>query len=41
MGNRVSSTTIIHPNVEIGHIVTIEEYCILGASFREYDGEKP
>lgn len=40
MGNRISSTVIILPNVEIGQNIIIEDYCIIGVPFREYNGEK-
>lgn len=31
MGNFISSTAIIHPNVELGNNVIIEDFCIIGA----------
>lgn len=40
MGNRISSTVIIHPHVEIGQNVIIEDYCIIGVPFGGYNGEK-
>lgn len=40
MGNKISSTVIIHPHVEIGKNVIIEDYCIIGVPFGGYNGEK-
>lgn len=36
----ISKTAIIFPNVKLGKNVVIEDYCIIGAPFRGYKGEK-
>jgi acetyltransferase-like isoleucine patch superfamily enzyme len=36
----IASTAIIHPNVELGDNVVIEDYCIIGAPFKGYSQEK-
>jgi len=36
----IAESAIIHPNVELGNNVTIEDYCIIGAPFRGYNSEK-
>ncbi len=36
----IAESAIIHPNVELGNNVIIEEYCVIGAPFSGYDGEK-
>ncbi len=35
----ISKTAIIHPNVQLGKNVTIEDYCIIGVPFAGYNGE--
>jgi len=35
----IADSAIIHPNVELGENVTIEDYCIIGCPFKGYDGE--
>lgn len=36
----IADSAIIHPNVELGENVIIEDYCIIGCPFKGYDGEK-
>lgn len=36
----IAKTAIIHPNVELGNLVVIEDYCIIGCPFNGYQGEK-
>ena len=35
----IADSAIIHPNVKLGNNVTIEDYCIIGAPFKGYNGE--
>lgn len=35
----ISKTAIIHPGVQLGNNVTIEDYCIIGVPFAGYNGE--
>lgn len=36
----ISKTSIIHPNVELGENVVVEDFCIIGVPFVKYNGEK-
>ena len=36
----IASSAIIHPNVRLGRNATVEDFCILGASFAGYAGEE-
>ncbi len=36
----IASTAIIHPNVQLGEDVIIEDYCIIGTPFNGYLDEK-
>ncbi|WP_319409926.1 DapH/DapD/GlmU-related protein [uncultured Desulfosarcina sp.] len=36
----IAETAIIHPNVEFGENIIIEDYCIIGSPFQGYRGEK-
>ena len=36
----VASTVILHPGVMLGRNVVIEDYCVIGAPFKGYAGEK-
>ena len=38
--NLIASTAIIYPNVELGPHVIIEDFCIIGIPFKDYQGEK-
>ena len=37
--NKIASTAIIHPEVRLGQNVTIEDFCIIGAPFKGWNGE--
>ena len=36
----IADTAIIHPNVSLGENVVVEDYCIIGCPFKDYDGEE-
>jgi len=36
----IADSAIIHPNVELGKNIIIEDYCIIGCPFKGYHGEK-
>ncbi len=36
----IAKTAIIHPNVKIGENVTIEDYCIIGCPFKDFNNEE-
>jgi acetyltransferase-like isoleucine patch superfamily enzyme len=36
----IADSAIIHPNVDLGSNVTIEDFCVIGAPFRGYADEK-
>ncbi len=39
MTTTIAPTAVIHPNVELGENVIIEDFCIIGIPFRGYQGE--
>jgi len=36
----IAQTAKIYPNVEFGKDVSVEDYCIIGCPFKDYNGEK-
>lgn len=36
----IAKTAIIHPNVMLGENVTIEDYCIIGCPFKDFNNEE-
>lgn len=39
MSNHIATTAIIHPNVQLGDNITIEDFCVIGVPFKDYQGE--
>jgi acetyltransferase-like isoleucine patch superfamily enzyme len=39
MSNTIAPTAIVHPQVQLGDNVTIEDFCVIGVPFRAYQGE--
>lgn len=39
MSNHIATTAIIHPNVQLGDNITIEDFCVIGVPFKGYQGE--
>ncbi len=39
MNALVAATAIVHPNVELGEDVVVEDFCVIGAPFKGYAGE--
>lgn len=35
----IAKTAVIHPGVQLGQNVTVEDFCIIGAPFKGWDGE--
>jgi acetyltransferase-like isoleucine patch superfamily enzyme len=40
MSNTIAPTAIVHPQVQLGDNVTIEDFCVIGVPFRAYQGEQ-
>lgn len=36
----IASTAVIHPNVRLGQNVTVEDFCVIGAPYKGWNGEE-
>lgn len=39
MSNTIAPTAIVHPQVQLGNNVTIEDFCVIGVPFKAYQGQ--